>query len=316
MTPGQLLAACVLDGLIGDPAWMPHPVRLMGRVVSLFERLVRPRLAGPSAKRVAGVVLAIGLPLTTAVVGWAIIEGARKVHPAAEQVVIVLLSFTVLAARDLGDHAWRVLQALEAGSLPSARDAVGRIVGRDTEQLTEREVVRATVETVAESTCDGIIAPLFYLTLGGPVLALSYKAINTLDSLIGHRDETYEQFGWASARLDDMVNWIPARLTAVLMVVAGGLYNGSLRRAWRIVLRDGGRHPSPNSGRSEAAMAGALGIQLGGRNTYGGMISERPTLGEPLAPLGRHHIKAAVALMSLTTGLAVALATVVLAVRS
>jgi adenosylcobinamide-phosphate synthase len=191
-------------------------------------------------------------------------------------------------------------RALETGSLDDARLAVARIVGRDTAQLSEAEVVRATVETVAESTSDGIVAPLFFLVLGGAPLALAYKAISTLDSMVGHLDEQYRYFGWASARLDDVANWIPARLTALVIVVSASVVfrNGERRkRAWHVLWRDGKKHPSPNGGRPEAAMAGALGVQLGGTNFYEGVPSARPVLGESVRSLSPPCIDEALRVM-------------------
>lgn len=194
---------------------------------------------------------------------------------------IALASMT-LAARDLWDHVRAVDNPLQDGDLPAARRTVAMIVGRDTAELSESEVARATVETVAESAADGVIAPLLYLAIGGAPLALAYKAVNTLDSMIGHRDERYADFGWASARLDDLINWIPARVAAMLLILGASLVTGQLERVrngWRVFQRDGSLHPSPNSGRPEAAMAGILGVRLGGTNFYEGIAQDRPVLG-------------------------------------
>jgi adenosylcobinamide-phosphate synthase len=183
------------------------------------------------------------------------------------------MAATTLAWRDLVDHVGAVSAALKTGSLERARQAVGLIVGRDTQQLSESEVIRAAVETIAESACDGVIAPLLFLVAGGPPLAIAYKAVSTLDSMVGHRDDEYRDVGWASARLDDFANWVPARLTAWMIAAAAGLVLFSAKamaKSSAILLRDGHKHPSPNSGRPEAAMAGALGVQLGGLNWYGG----------------------------------------------
>ena len=193
------------------------------------------------------------------------------------------LASTTLAGRDLWDHVRAVNGPLDVGDLPAARQAVAMIVGRDTAELSASEVARATVETVAESAADGVIAPLFYLAIGGAPLALAYKAVNTLDSMIGHQDKRYADFGWASARLDDLTNWIPARITAVLLIIGAGLTTGQLEQAhngWRVFRRDRNKHPSPNSGRPEAAMAGILGVKLGGTNFYDGIAQERPVLGQ------------------------------------
>jgi adenosylcobinamide-phosphate synthase len=219
-------------------------------------------------------------------------------------VVTIGLAATTLAGRDLWDHVQAVKHPLQQGDMIAARQAVAMIVGRDTQQLSESEVVRATVETLAESAADGVIAPLFYLALGGPPLALAYKAVNTLDSMVGHRDERHIDFGWASARLDDLANWIPARLTAVLLLIAVGLVRGSITRmmsGWRVLLRDGEKHPSPNSGRPEAAMAGALGVQLGGTNYYEGMANERPILGDGRQELVAGDIALAAQLMAVAS---------------
>jgi adenosylcobinamide-phosphate synthase len=311
MTAGQLLLACLLDALIGDPRGFPHPVRLMGAVIAWSDDRIRPSLGSRTAKRAAGLVLAGALPAAAYAAGWLAIEWAAGMHRILGIIMQVGLAFTTLAARDLVEHARSVQQALEGGSLEAAREAVSRIVGRDTQELPEPEVVRATVETVAESTSDGIVAPLFYLAIGGPPLALAYKAISTMDSMIGHLDERHRDFGWASARLDDLANWIPARVTALLLVLAAWLSSRRLeamRKAWRVVRRDGGKHPSPNSGRPEAAMAGALGVQLGGINVYDGKPVMRAVLGDPGPTLTGAHIGQALVLMMITCFLAAGLA--------
>jgi adenosylcobinamide-phosphate synthase len=227
-----------------------------------------------------------------------------SVDPFWGSAATVLLAWTTLAARDLIDHVVAVQKALQSVSLAEARTAVAKIVGRDTEEMDESDIVRATVETIAESTADGIMAPLFYLVLGGAPLAVAYKAISTLDSMIGHLDDRYRWFGWASARMDDAANFIPARITAFLLVLSAGIVSRSwpaMQRTWQILLRDGGRHPSPNSGRPEAAMAGALGVQLGGINRYDGLPIERPCLGDPHQALARVHIGMALTLMLWTS---------------
>jgi len=287
----------------------------MGRIITGFEQRVRRILSGPRAEQAAGIILATGLPGLAYVAGWGLIELGRAWHPLIGKMVSVLLAFTALALRDLVGHALAVQEALLAGCLDQARQAVSRIVGRDTDCLSQPEVVRATVETIAESACDGVVAPLFYLTLGGPPLALAYKAINTLDSMVGHLNARFRFFGWASARLDDLANWVPARLTAGCLVVAAGLRTRTLRQAWRIVRRDGHRHPSPNSGWPEAAMAGALGVQLGGLNFYQGQASERPRLGDALVPLEPRHIAEALGLLLLASVMAMGLAVLSLVMK-
>lgn len=313
MTGSDLLLVAGLDVALGDPRWLPHPVRGMGQVIAWCDEHVRLICRNPQSLRLAGVCLAAGLPVLVYVAGMYAIEQAGLLSSLLGSVVSIGLAFTTLAGRDLWDHARVVSRELANGNLLGARQAVSMIVGRDTEALSESEIVRATVETIAESTADGVIAPLVYLSIGGAPLALAYKAVNTLDSMIGHRDERHIDFGWASARLDDVANWIPARLTAGLMVIATGLVAGRWARAidsWRILCRDGQKHPSPNSGRPEAAMAGALGIQLGGVNYYEGVPHERPLIGEGTRMLKPDDITLASRIMVTTCLVGVLLAVV------
>lgn len=305
MTGLELLAAVLVDLVLGDPRCLPHPVRGMGWMIQRIERMVRTSVRSPQGERWAGICLAAGLSAGWLIAGWVAITLAGGVHALAGAAVTVYLGYTTLAVRDLIRHAGAVQQRLEAKELDEARCAVAHLVGRDTATLSESEVVRAAVESVAESTCDGIVAPLFYLALGGPPLALAYKAINTLDSMIGHLSPEYRHFGWASARLDDMANWVPARLTGLLLVAAAFIRGCAGREAWRILRRDATKHPSPNSGWPESAMAGALRVQLGGRNVYEGIASERPRLGDPLWPLAPFHIGIALDLTVSATALAV-----------
>jgi len=283
MTGSEFALAASLDVIMGDPRWLPHPVRVMGWIIGWCDDHVRKICRRPLALRVAGLALAAGLPIFVYCMGRWIVEEAGSLTGWFGSVATVVLASTTLAGRDLWDHVRAVSLSLRQGQLVGARHAVSMVVGRDTQQLSESEIARAAIETIAESTADGVIAPLFYLALGGPAVALAYKAVNTLDSMIGHRDERHIDFGWASARLDDAANWIPARLSAVLLVLATGLVTmsrGRMMSSARIWWRDGGKHPSPNSGRPEAAMAGALGVQLGGTNYYDGTAQERPILGD------------------------------------
>jgi adenosylcobinamide-phosphate synthase len=259
----------------------------------------------------AGVAVALVVPSLVYGFVWGLVQGAHQLHPQFGLSVEIVFSFMALAARDLQDHAKTVWHALAGGSLDEARQAVGQIVGRDTASLSESEIVRATVETVAESTCDGVIAPLCFLALGGAPLAWAYKAVNTLDSMIGHPEPPFRHIGWASARLDDAMNWLPARVTGLLLVAAAGLRFLSLsrlRQALIVLSRDGGRHPSPNSGRPEAAMAGALQIQLGGVNVYDGIVKTRPTMGKTDRSLTPERIPEALSLMWMASALAAGLA--------
>ncbi|MCX6910659.1 MAG: adenosylcobinamide-phosphate synthase CbiB, partial [Verrucomicrobia bacterium] len=241
----QIIAAFALDLLFGDPRWLPHPVKLIGRFAVMLEAPLRRSI--PST-RVAGVVAVVVVLGVTGFVAFGLVRCAAALHPAAGDIVSILLLYTAFAARDLAHHANAVYRSLASGDLAEARQRVSMIVGRDTARLDEREVVRATVESVAESLVDGVTAPLFFAVLGGPVGAMLYKAVNTLDSTFGYKDERYIQFGWASARLDDLANFLPARFTAPLVAVAAALLGHNALRSLRIWLRDGRKHVSPNAG--------------------------------------------------------------------
>ncbi|MBI4024022.1 MAG: cobalamin biosynthesis protein CobD [Verrucomicrobia bacterium] len=283
----QILIAFVLDLLFGDPRWLPHPVKIIGRFTMALESPLRRSI--PNA-RMAGVTTALIVLGASGSVVFLLVKGAGWLHPAAGDAVSILLLYTTFAAKDLAQHGARVYLALHSGDLPEARRRVAMMVGRDTDRLDEAGVARAAVESVAENAVDGVTAPLFFGALGGPVGAMLYKTINTLDSTFGYKNERYLDFGWASARLDDLANWLPARLTAPLVAVAALFVRANAAGAWRIFRRDGRKHSSPNSGLAEAAVAGALGVQLGGLNYYGGEASEHPRIGDPLEALEAGHI--------------------------
>jgi adenosylcobinamide-phosphate synthase len=294
----HLLAALALDLLWGDPRWFPHPVRFIGRFALALEAPLRRFAPTPRVAGISAVVLVVG---TTAAVTWSLLALAELIHPWLNDLLSVLLLWTTFALRDLRRHSRAVWYALVNHDLPEARRRVSWLVGRDTAELDEPGVVRATVESVAENTVDGITAPLLFAALGGPVGAMVYKAINTLDSTFGYKNERYLEFGWASARLDDLANWLPARVTGPLMVVASALLRLNPWRAYQVMVRDYRRHPSPNAGWTEAALAGALGVRLGGPSTYGGVTSQKPYLGDGTEPLAAAHIVLANRLMVVTT---------------
>lgn len=294
----MLALAIVLDLTLGDPRWLPHPVVLTGRLITALETILR---RGLRHERFAGILLLFTTVSTVATIAWLLIRISSALHPLAGFLTAAGISYTCLAARSLHSESALVADALAAGDLKEARQALSGIVGRDTANLEENEIWRALVETVAENTTDGIIAPLFWLALGGPVTGMTYKAVSTLDSMVGYKNEHYLLFGWASARMDDLLNFIPARLTALLMVVAAPLAGLSLRGALRITLRDRLNHPSPNSGHPEAAAAGALGVRLGGTAYYGGRESWKQTIGDPLAPLDERCYRGMLKLMYITT---------------
>ena len=306
MTGVELAVAAALDVAAGDPRWLPHPVKGMGAVIAWVDDRVRRLCRSEQALQIAGGCLALGLPIAVYAAATWVIAQATAIAPLLGQVVGVGLAYTTLAGRDLFDHVQAVLRELAAGNLAGARQAVAMIVGRDSATLTESGVARATVETIAERTSDGIIAPLVYLSLGGAPLALAYKAVNTLDSMIGHLDARYEHFGWASARLDDVLNWVPARLAGGFIALAAGLSTGQWHRiheSWYMLHRDGDKHASPNSGQPEAAMAGALAVQLGGTNYYDGVAHEAPSIGDGTADITPQHIRQASRIMIVTYGL-------------
>lgn len=289
-----VLAAVLLDLLLGDPRWLPHPVVWIGRLIAALEKALRRLVRN---ERVGGVLLLVLTVGVTCGVAVALLKGAYAMSPSAGFAVAVFFSYSCLAARSLHGESGLVAASLVRGDLAEARRNLSYIVGRDTAELDAPEVWRATVETVAENASDGVIAPLFCLILGGPLLALAYKGVNTLDSMVGYKNERYLRFGWASARCDDLLNFIPARLTGLLMVAAAPLVGLSAREAWRIMSRDGRNHSSPNSGIPEAAAAGALGVRLGGTNSYFGVPVAKPTIGDARHPLSLAAWQGAVRLM-------------------
>ncbi len=288
ISPGlQIIMASLLDQLWGDPRWLPHPVCFIGSMASGLEKFFRKTTL---PLRLTGLItLLIMLSVSSGVV-LLLIYAAACIHTGLATAVSIYILYTTIAARGLCQHSKAVFVALDGGDLAGARQKVGMIVGRETDQLSEEEVARAAVESVAESLVDGICAPLFYAFLGGPGAAMCYKAINTADSMFGYKNERYREFGWASARLDDVANFIPARLTALLIPLAAFLLRLDAKSSWRILLRDRENHASPNAGHSEAAVAGALGIQLGGANVYFGKVMTKPTIGEAKSTITAKHI--------------------------
>jgi adenosylcobinamide-phosphate synthase len=298
-----LVLGFLLDQLLGDPPGWPHPVRWLGRLIALLEPPLRRFLP----ERLGGVVLLLLVTGTAGGGTWLLLVLAGAVHPAARLVLATLLVYLGLAARSLARETAAVLTPCEKGDWPEARRCLARIVGRDTHDLPPAEIYRACVETVAENTGDGVVAPLFYAALLGPVGLWVFKAISTLDSMVGYRNERYRYFGWASARVDDLANLLPARITYLLVALAALLTGQRAAAALRLGWRDGRKHPSPNAGWPEAAMAGALGVQVGGPATYQGAPSEKPRLGEATRPLTLDAVRQAVRLMLMTAWLAVAL---------
>ncbi|WP_236645263.1 adenosylcobinamide-phosphate synthase CbiB [Aidingimonas lacisalsi] len=291
-----VVIAVLLDLVIGDPRSMPHPVVGMGKVIGCLERSWNH--GTPRARRLKG-----GLMTSVVVIGTYILASSglmllARLHPWLKLVAELWLLVNCLAIKGLRDAALAVATPLIQGDLTTARQQLAMVVGRDTAYLDEPEITRGTVETVAENSVDGITAPLLFALLGGAPLALAYKAINTLDSMVGYRNERYREFGWASARLDDVANWFPARLTALTLWLSAHLLRGMhTRGALSATYRDAAHHPSPNAGLPEAMVANLLGVQLGGMNTYQGDVSCRTRLGIPRETLAVRHIEGAIRLM-------------------
>src|SRR5262245_32269932 len=309
-----LILAVMVDALLGDPSWLLHPIRLIGKAIEKGELWLRQGPSSPGQDFLCGVSLLVGVVIATYTLAALLLQILGTLSWWLEQSVAVLLGSLCLARRSLKEHASAVFSPLCGGALETARVMLARIVSRETAHLSEAEVIRGTLESVAENSSDGVIAPLLYLAVGGVPLALAYKAVNTLDSMLGYHTERYEYFGKAAARLDDLINLIPARLTALALAAAGLLggpgrgYDGA--GAWRVAWRDGRKHASPNAGYPEAALAGALGVRLGGPSRYFGVVVEKPTLGEARHVLSPAHIPRS--LILLDTASALALATLVL----
>jgi adenosylcobinamide-phosphate synthase len=302
MHPYQFALAYLLDLAIGDPRLFPHPVRGFGWAIRFLEKALRRPAKSPGGERFAGVILALGLPAAVFFLTYWLIYGLLTTRPIIQSLVTILLAYTALATRSLHQEAARVITALQAGKVSEARKWLSWIVGRDTEQLTREEMIKATLETMAENLSDGVIAPLFYLLIGGAPLALAFKAASTLDSMVGYKNDRYRHFGWASARLDDLWNYLPARITALLIVLVSRVWGFSWKQAWIIWQRDGRRYPSPNAGLPQAALAGALQVRLGGPALYGGVRSEKPFLGDSRAEITRVEYRRTVIILYASSG--------------
>lgn len=303
-----ILTACLLDLLLGDPAYYPHPVRMIGGAA---ERLRAAFLAHMPNARTAGIATAAATVAGTWAVAWLVIFLLGCVHPALAWAAQVLLIYTAVAMRDLAAEAMAVERRLLAGDLAGARKRLARIVGRDTQRLDADGITRAAVESVAESTVDGVLAPLFWALIGGAPLALAFKAASTLDSMYGYRDDARREFGWAPARLDDAANFLPARIALIAMPAAALLCGRHALASLRIAWRDRARHASPNAAISEAAVAGALGVQLSGPSVYGGELVEKPTLGDNVREVRPEDIRVTCRIMFAASAIFLALGALV-----
>ena len=308
MTVWAVLGGFVLDALFGDPAWLPHPVVYMGKAISRLEKFLRPRLPKtPQGELLGGAIVAFCLPVGTFLLTGLVCWGAARLHPLLGLAVQMFWCGQALAARGLVQESTNVYKELKKPDLPGARKAVSRIVGRDTAELTAEGVTKAAVETVAENASDGVIAPLLYMLIGGAPLALTYKAINTMDSMLGYKNEKYLYFGRVPAKLDDVANYIPSRLAALLWVAAAAFTHNDAKGAWKIWRRDRRNHASPNSAQTESACAGALGVQLAGPAYYFGEYYAKPTIGDALRPIEPEDILRANRMMVAESILALAI---------
>ena len=308
MTVWAVLGGFVLDALFGDPAWLPHPVVYMGKAISKLEKFLRPRLPKtPQGELLGGAIVAFCLPVGTFLLTGLVCWGAARLHPLLGLAVQMFWCGQALAARGLVQESTNVYKELKKPDLPGARKAVSRIVGRDTAELTAEGVTKAAVETVAENASDGVIAPLLYMLIGGAPLALTYKAINTMDSMLGYKNEKYLYFGRVPAKLDDAANYLPSRLAALLWVAAAAFTHNDAKGAWKIWRRDRRRHASPNSAQTESACAGALGVQLAGPAWYFGQYYPKLTIGDALRPVEPEDILRANKMMYAESILALAI---------
>lgn len=290
----SLAALCIgsiLDFILGDPRALWHPVQGIGFCIEWLEQRLRKIFPGsPKGERVAGAVLVLLICTIWVAVPALLLKVAGWLHPVLAFLLSCVFCWQMLAARSLRTESMKVYDALEQEGLEAGRRAVSMIVGRDTADLTEEGVIKAAVETVAENTSDGVTAPLFYMILAGPLGGFAYKAINTMDSMIGYKNDKYRYFGTCAARLDDAANFIPARLSAVFMILAAWFLGFDGRAAWKVFRRDRKNHKSPNAAHTEAVMAGALGIQLAGDAWYFGRLYRKPYIGDPCRKVERKDI--------------------------
>jgi adenosylcobinamide-phosphate synthase len=289
--------AFLIDLILGDPRWFPHPVRGMGWLNTNFEKLYRRII---KHEITAGTFAAFSVLLVSGGIAWGIMYSVSQLSDLLIILTGSILIYFCIAARDLMTHALKILKPLRNKHIEESRQKLSMIVGRDTENLDDGQISRATVESVAENTVDGVTSPLFYALLAGPIGAVIYRAINTMDSMFAYKNEKYLYFGRIPAYLDDIANYIPARLSGLFICLAA-VCGQSPVNAWKIMRRDGQKHPSPNSGISEAAIAGALQIQLGGPSSYSGVISNKETLGDPIKELTPGHISQSIIMMYLTS---------------
>lgn len=304
-----MLAGFLMDLLLGDPYWLPHPIRLIGNWISFLEK----RLLGskteekhttPEQEKRRGMLLVLAVLSSTVFVTAVLLLGAYRLHPYLGAVIESIMTYQILATKCLKVESMKVYQELKKGDIAASRKAVSMIVGRDTECLDETGVAKAAIETVAENTSDGVIAPMIFTAIGGPILGFFYKAVNTMDSMVGYKNEKYQYFGTAAAKFDDVVNYIPARLSAWLMILASAITHMDWKNAKKVFLRDRYNHKSPNSAQTESVMAGALDVQLAGDAWYFGKLCKKPTIGDAIREIEPEDIRRSHTLLYMTAVLA------------
>lgn len=304
----RILAACIFgvlfDQLLGDPAWLYHPVRIIGKYIAWNEYWLRKIVKNEKSEKIAGSVLWVLVILLSIGVPAVLLYVVNRWDPAIAFSLECVWCYQLLAAKSLKSESMKVYDELVKGDLPGARKAVSMIVGRDTEALDETGVAKAAVETVAENTSDGVIAPLLYMLIGGPIFAFFYKAVNTMDSMIGYKNDKYKYFGRFAAKMDDAANYIPARVSAWLMILSAKLLGYDAGNAKKIYLRDRRKHASPNAAQTESVCAGALQIQLAGDAWYFGKLYKKEYIGDPICAVEPEDIRRAGKLMDMTEFLA------------
>ncbi len=287
-----LVAGFILDLIFGDPHWLPHPICLIGNLVGFLDKKLRSLLgANKAALLFGGAVLVVSVIFVSFTVPYYILQLAGKINPMLAWTLETLMCYQIFATKCLKDESMQVYYSLLENDIPKARTKLSWIVGRDTQELSAEEIIKGAVETVAENTADGIIAPMFYMFIGGAPLAFLYKSINTMDSMVGYKNDTYLYFGRCAAKMDDLANLIPARITGIAMIFASAICGFNFANAWKIFWRDRYNHLSPNSAMTESVAAGALNIQLGGDHYYFGKLVHKKTIGDNIRSVEPEDIK-------------------------
>lgn len=317
MTLGAIVAGFILDLIFGDPHWLPHPICLIGNLIGFLEKNLRRLLApGKTALLLGGALMVVIVLSLSFAVPYALLMLAEQVSPWLRFALETVMFYQIFATKCLRDESMKVYTALHNNDLEDARVKLSWIVGRDTNELTAEEVTKGAVETVAENTADGIIAPMFYMFIGGAPLAFLYKGINTMDSMVGYKNDKFLYFGRCAAKLDDVANFIPARITGILMILASYFLNMNAAGAWKIFWRDRYNHLSPNSAMTESVTAGALNIQLGGDHYYFGKLVHKDTIGDNIRPVVAEDIVAVNNLLYMTAVISLLLFSLVYLVNS